>query len=75
MKGAQKQILLNTHFVVGFKSKIMKKEIETVYIRLVFVIGLGYWKDVYEKEKTGLKGEIYNLILPFVRIHWGYLEK
>lgn len=37
------------------------------------IIGFGYWKDVYLKEKIGMEGVTYNFILPFIRIQWGYL--
>lgn len=51
----------------------MKKILTTKYIKFCFVFGIGYWKDVYKKEDLGLDGEAYNIILPFIRIQWGYL--
>ncbi len=45
---------------------------KTRHIGLCPLIGIGYWKDVY--DLPGLKGISHNLIIPFVRFQWGYLE-
>jgi len=37
-------------------------------------LGDGYWKDVYKKENIGIDGMTHNLIIPFIRLQWGYLE-
>ena len=36
------------------------------------VIGFGYWYDDYKIMPHG--GHCHNLIIPFVRIQWGYLN-
>jgi hypothetical protein len=50
------------------------QKIKTRSIKLKPIIGIGYWKDVYIKEKVGMTGVIHHLIIPFVRLRWGYLE-
>lgn len=42
-------------------------------IGLAPIIGIGYWKDVYDEEKLGIGGWTHNVILPFVRVQWGAL--
>lgn len=37
------------------------------------VIGLGYWKDIY--TILTIKGYAHNVILPFIRIQFAYLDK
>lgn len=44
------------------------------YIKIAPVIGFGYWKDVYRAPQLGITGLTHNIVLPFVRIQWGYLE-
>lgn len=44
------------------------------HIMICPVIGIGYWKDVYN-EGTGFKGYAHNIILPFCRMQFGYLYK
>lgn len=44
------------------------------YLKLCPVIGFGYWKDVYLKQKSGINGVTHNFILPFIRIQLGYIE-
>jgi len=43
---------------------------KTFHIKLAPIIGIGYWKDVYEVIPGGYT---HNIILPFVRIQFGYL--
>jgi hypothetical protein len=50
-----------------------QKILKTRYFKFCPVIGFGYWKDVYLKEKLGMEGVTHNFILPFIRIQWGYL--
>jgi hypothetical protein len=47
--------------------------LKTRHFKFCPVIGCGYWKDVYLKEKIGMEGVTHNFILPFIRIQWGYL--
>jgi len=49
------------------------KKLKINHIKLCPIIGLGYWKDVYSKESIGIDGVAHNVIMPFVRIQWGYL--
>lgn len=42
------------------------------HVKLCPVIGLGFWRDVYVKEETGIEGFTHNFILPFIRIQLGY---
>lgn len=41
------------------------------HIKLAPIIGFGYWKDDYKNVIKG--GYTYNIILPFIRIQFGYL--
>lgn len=50
------------------------KRLDIKSIKIHPVIGIGYWKDIYSKDKIGIDGVTHNLILPFLRIQWGYLE-
>lgn len=45
--------------------------VHTRHIKLCPVIGVGFWKDVYLAEKTGVSGYTLNVIIPFVRIQIG----
>jgi hypothetical protein len=47
--------------------------LRTRHLKLCPVIGFGYWKDAYVKEKIGIEGITHNFILPFIRIQFGYL--
>lgn len=49
------------------------KILNTRSIKLQLIIGFGYWKDVYKKERVGMNGVTHNFIVPFVLIQWGYL--
>lgn len=51
------------------------KKIKVHNVQFIFVIGLGYWKDVYIKDKCNHSGVVHNVILPFIRIGWGYLHE
>lgn len=51
----------------------MKTKIAINHIKLSPVIGIGFWKDVYNFED--INGYAYNIILPFVRIQVGTLFK
>ena len=50
------------------------KTLQIRHISIAPIIGLGYWKDVYKKEKIGFEGVSHNIILPFIRIQLGYLK-
>jgi hypothetical protein len=47
--------------------------LKTRHFKICLVIGCGYWKDAYLKDNIGIEGVTHNLILPFLRIQWGYL--
>ena len=47
--------------------------LSTRAIRLAPIVGIGYWKDVYDEEVLGIGGWQHNVVLPFIRIHWGVL--
>lgn len=47
--------------------------INTSHFNFCPLIGFGYWKDIYKKEKIGMDGLTHNIILPFMRIQWGFL--
>jgi hypothetical protein len=49
------------------------KILNTRHIKIQPIIGFGYWKDIYKKEKEGINGVTHNFIIPFIRIQWGYL--
>lgn len=49
------------------------KVIKDNYVRFCPVIGLGYWKDIYKAEECGMDGVSHNIILPFVRLQFGFL--
>lgn len=49
------------------------KILKTKSIKVQPIIGFGYWKDVYKKERVGMNGVTHNFIIPFVRMQWGYL--
>jgi hypothetical protein len=51
----------------------MRRILKTRHINICPVVGFGYWKDVYVKERLGIEGVTHNVILPFLRIQWGYL--
>jgi len=38
------------------------------------IIGIGYWKDVYNGKNHGYIGVSHNFILPFCRIQIGHLQ-
>ena len=38
------------------------------------IIGLGYWKDTYNSKTHGFKGEAHNVIIPFFRLQFGWLQ-
>ena len=40
-------------------------------IKFGWFIGFGYWKDVYKNPFDGLT---HNILLPFVRIQYGFLK-
>lgn len=40
-------------------------------IKLSPIIGIGYWKDVYDLEK--IEGEAHNIVIPFVRFQFAYI--
>jgi len=42
-------------------------------LRFVPAIGLGYWIDIYTKDSVAIDGVSYTILLPFVKIYWGYL--
>ena len=51
----------------------MSAKIKTFTIKLQLIFGIGYWKDIYKKDRVGLEGLTHNLVIPFIRIQWGYL--
>lgn len=52
--------------------KIVSKK--TKIIKVSPVIGFGYWMDTYKEEVLGVYGIAHNILLPFLRIQWGYLS-
>lgn len=40
------------------------------HIKIAPIIGFGYWKDIYDVLPGGYT---HNIILPFLRIQFGYL--
>ena len=68
------QIIYLVYLLFVFTFEPMKQHIfKTRHFKISPIIGIGYWKDVYLKEKIGMEGVSHNLILPFMRIQWGYL--
>ena len=51
------------------------RKIYTSHISIAPIIGLGFWRDFYDEKKLGIGGVTNNLIIPFIRIQWGYLLK
>jgi len=47
----------------------------TSSFKLAPIIGFGFWRDVYNEKLIGIGGISNNLILPFIRIQWGFLLK
>lgn len=45
------------------------------HISLAPVLGLGYWREKYNLESHRLSGYTHNIILPFMRIQFGILER
>lgn len=50
-------------------------KIYTSHFSIAPIIGFGFWRDFYDEKKLGIGGLTNNLILPFIRIQWGYLLK
>lgn len=46
--------------------------IKVCVIRFVWVMGLGYWRDVLSE---GVVGTLHYAVLPFMVIQWGRLKK
>lgn len=49
-----------------------QKMIKMRSIKINPIIGIGYWKDVYKKDKVGIEGVAHNFIIPFIRIQLSY---
>jgi len=49
------------------------KKLKIKHLKLIPVIGIGYWKDVYKKEELGIGGVTHHVIILFVLITFGYL--
>lgn len=54
----------------------MKTEtLKLKHFKLHPVFGIGYWVDKYDSSIHGFNGVAHNMILPFLRIQWGWLQK
>lgn len=53
---------------------ITRRNFKIKSIKICPIIGLGYWKDVYNPE-TGYVGYTHNFILICLRISFGYILK
>lgn len=53
----------------------MNEKIYTRNFTFALIFGFGYWRDSYSEKKIGIGGIQHNLILPFMKIQWGYLFK
>jgi len=48
------------------------KTLNSRHIKLCPVIGFGYWKDDF--NLANVRGYTHNIIIPFIRIQWGFIE-
>lgn len=53
---------------------MQKHVLKTFHFKFCMVFGIGYWKDIYPKEELGIGGVAHNLVFPFIRVQWGYLD-
>lgn len=51
----------------------MSKKIKLSHIKFCPIVGFGYWADKYKEDEIGIGGITHNIILPFIRIQFGYL--
>lgn len=49
------------------------KVIKLKSIKIQPIIGIGVWKDVYKKDKCGIDGIAWNIVIPFIRMQFAVL--